>query len=280
MGNSFFDFEFFVFSHQGSSHLPSSIETTTVKKKVLLFFSDELGTDPQPYAHHYFAIFKSYIGTRSKAHNVFPLPLGYVKDVPHLPLIPINDRPINVFFRGNLNSNRLGFYRSLSKWRFFIPSRLVKYRRVLNSFLLNFQDDFSKYFPDSVIIFNNGFKTGYTPQEYGKVLSESKIVLCPNGFTTSESFRHFESMRAGCIIISEKLPETEFYSQSPIIEIKDWKEGLLKAKELLSDPSTMEALHKDTLTWWENKCSEIATAKYIHSKLLRLDRLCSKGSIM
>src|SRR5690606_20260676 len=64
MGELFFDYDFFIFSHHGSSHLPSSIETKTDKKKVLLFFSDEMGTDPKPYAHHYYAIFKSYIGTK------------------------------------------------------------------------------------------------------------------------------------------------------------------------------------------------------------------------
>lgn len=271
MKDTFFDYDFFIFSHHGSSHIPSSIETKTDKKKVLLFFSDEMGTDPKPYAHHYYAIFKSYIGTKSKCPNVYALPLGYVKDVPHLPIIPINDRPINIFFRGNLNSNRLKFYRSLSRWKYLIPSRYIQYRNLFRSFLLRFQNDFSKNYPDSIIIFNNGFKQGYSPQEYGKVLAESKIVLCPIGFTTSECFRHFEAMRAGCIIISEKLPKTEFYLNSPIIEINDWEEGLLKAKHLLSDPITLEALHRETIAWWEKKCSEIATAKYIHSKLLQLE---------
>lgn len=272
MGTSFFNYEFYIFSHQGAEHWPSSVKTDSDKKKVLLFFSDELGIDPKPYSNHYHAIFKAYIGNLSTAKNVFPLPLGYVKDVPQLPIKPINERSVNVFFRGNFNNNRLDFYRSLSKFKFVIPKTFKKHPGFFRSLLMKFQNDFSTRFPRSIIRFNDGFKTGLTPKEYGKVLAESKIVLCPKGFDMPESFRHFESMRAGCVILSEKLPETEFYTDSPIIEVKNWTEGISKVNELLSKPAKMEILQKKIIEWWEKKCSEIGTAKYIHATLLRLER--------
>lgn len=273
MGESFSDYDFHVFSHHGSDQFPSSIGNTSARKKVLLFLSDELGTDPKPYSHHYYAVFKTYIGNNSSQKNVFPIPLGYVKDVSQFPVKPIAERSINVFFRGNFNSNRLDFYRSLSWWKWLIPKRFGKHAKFYRSLMLRFKKDFSKCFPSSVIILNDGFKKGYSPQEYGKVLSESKIVLCPKGYDMAESFRHFESMRAGCIVISEQLPDTEFYTGSPIIQINNWEEGLSKVKELLSDPTAMAAIQKATVNWWKERCSELATARYIHAKLVQLEDL-------
>lgn len=273
MGSSFFNYEFYIFSHQGEGNIPSSVNLKTEKSKVLLFFSDEMGIDPKPYAHQYYAIFKSYIGNLSTSKNVFPLSLGYVRDVPQIPIKPINQRSINVFFRGNFNKNRLDLYRNLSKFKAIIPKKIKSHSGFFRRLLIKFQNDFKNRFPQSIIIFNNGFKKGFTPQEYGEILADSKIVLCPKGFDMPESFRHFESMRAGSIIISERLPKTEFYLNSPIIEINNWEEGLLKVKELLSDPALMDAIQKETTSWWENKCSEKATAEYINAKLLSLNPL-------
>jgi len=269
MGSGFLDFDFYVFSHQGKENLPGSISVKSDRKKALVFFSDETGADPSNYADNYFAVFKAYIGTGAAAANVFPLQLGYVKEVPALRAKPINERPINVFFRGNLNFNRIGFYRSLSPLKYLLPRPRKKYG-FYKSFLMKLQTDFSNYFPDSIISFNQGFKQGYSPEKYGQVLADSRIVLCPKGYTSAECFRHFEAMRAGCVIVSEKLPETDFYRGSPIIQIGDWSEGLKVTKALLSDGARMASIQKETLAWWDSKCSEKATAVYIMEKLRSL----------
>src|SRR5690606_16881299 len=94
MGGNFFQYEFFIFSQHGNQILPDSIDFISENKKVLIFISDESGSDPVSYSNQYYAIFKAYIGTTS-LKNVFPLPLGYVKNVPHLPIKPINERGIN-----------------------------------------------------------------------------------------------------------------------------------------------------------------------------------------
>jgi len=36
--------------------------------------------------------------------------------------------------------------------------------------------------PGSYIKFTSGFKAGLSPQQYGSMLADSKIVLCPKGF--------------------------------------------------------------------------------------------------
>jgi hypothetical protein len=267
MQEEFSQYDFFVFSNHKSDKLPQSISYQSERKKVLLYFSDESGEDPSPYSDGYYSIFKAYIGTNAYAPNVFPLPIGYVKEVPQLPVKPIQERSYNVFYRGNLNSNRIDFYRNFSRFKYFLPSKPNRFHGFYRKLLLNIQSDFSSYFPESIIFFNNSFKGGFTPQQYGKILAESKIVLCPKGFDRTESFRHFEAMRAGCILISERLPNTEFYKGSPIIEIDNWKKGLSVVKDLLADIPKMEALQRETISWWENKCSERSTAEYMWRKL-------------
>jgi hypothetical protein len=275
MGDDFENYFFYVFSNHNRGRTPESQHHITSRKKVLIYVSDEIGSDPSIYASNYFAIFKAYIGKGNFAHNVFPFPLGYVNGVPSFNVEPINQRKINLFFRGNLNTNRIDFYRTFSNFSFLLPPARILTHKIYKCVLLWLQRDFSKLFPSSVIIFNRNFKDGYSLAEYGKVLSESKIVLSPKGFNSSECFRLFEAMRAGCIIISEKLPAVFFYANSPIIQIQNWKDGIRIAKELLKDPQRMHQLQQETIAWWESVCSEKATAAYILSKLNSLN---SEGS--
>lgn len=269
MLSSFDDFEFYIFSNHEQGAMPISSSITSGRKKVLLYFSDEKGEDPKYLADHYFAIFKSYVPTALLHKNVFPLALGYVKDVPELPAKPIHEREYNVFFRGNLNVSRLPFYKSFSFLKNLLPDKMWG-KKFLTNHLVKFKSDYSDYFPQSIIYFNDKFKSGLTPSEYGEILADSKIVLCPKGFSSSECFRHYEAMRAGCIIISEELPHNELYEGSPILQVSSWREGLKLAEELINDPDRMRKLHEAALFWWKTRWSEKATAGYIKSKLLDL----------
>ncbi|WP_194777086.1 hypothetical protein [Pararhodonellum marinum] len=266
LGVDFENYEFFVFAHSEFDQLPQSIAHKSGKKKVLYYIADSTGHDPSYLSDEYFLVFKTHMRDSYESDNVVPVPLGYVNDVPAFPITPIHERPLNVFFSGDLNRNRLDLYRSFSALRYFMPKKGYPTEQ-FRQFLLSIKKDFSDYFKDSLIVFNNGFKTGLDQQEYGKVLAESKIVLAPSGFSRPECFRHIEAMRAGCVIISDKLPEKEFYTDSPIIQVDNWKEGLSKAKKLLSDKPMLQDYHLRTVDWWENVCSEKAVAQYMGDKL-------------
>lgn len=173
LGKRFFEFEFFIFSNHkvnkknpGSERdtMPPSADVPSDKKKILLYFSDEGGLDPSFYADKYFAIFKAYIGTQFQTPNVFPLALGYVNSVPEFPDKKIKDRKFNVFFRGNLNMNRINFYRTFSKLGFLLPPEKWLTHDYYRKFLIKLKSDFSNFFNDSIIIFNSGFKAGYSPR--------------------------------------------------------------------------------------------------------------------
>ena len=270
LGKDFYGYDFFVYSNHGPGNIPpQSVSHLSAKKKVLLFFSDEHGEDPGAFSENYHAVFKSYIGLPTEKPNVFPLAIGLVKDVPTFPTIPINERNTNVFFSGNLNLNRVGFYKSLTNWGSLFPNRLLT-TEVGIKLLLNLKRDFSRYFPDSLILFNHKFKSGLTPSVYGETLSQSKVILCPRGYFSTECFRHYEALRAGCIVVSERLPDNHLYKDSPIIQIDNWDEGLKQVGKLIVDQEKMDQLHHQALDWWENVFSEKATAKYITSCLNKL----------
>lgn len=279
MGTSFSNYEFYIFSCFRSKAHPQSLHEDPGKPKILIYLSDESGTDPSRYLPFYQAIFKPYLDDSKTTVAIFPLQLGYVRGVPVFEPKTSSSRKYNVFFRGNLNANRIDFFRALSNWKYFLPPLHLLHKVAFYKFLMKFGNDFSRFFPDSIILFNGSFKSGYTLEQYGKILSESKIVLCPKGYKKTDCFRHFEAMRAGCIIVSEKLPTTEFYSKSPIIEIDNWNQGLKVVENLLKDPERMKVLQRKTMDWWNEKCSEKATAAYINRSLKKVNSVAGKKSI-
>ena len=270
LGTDFLNYDFFIYSNHGPGNTPpQSVDYASPKKKVLLYFSDEHGEDPTAFSESYHAIFKSYIGAANEERNIFPLALGLVKDVPSYPIVPINERKINVFFSGNLNLNRVAFYKNLTSLGWILPEKLLKRTWGLK-LLISIKRDFSKRFPKSMILFNRGFKSGLTPSTYGETLSQSKVILCPRGYFSTECFRHYEALRAGCVIISERLPDNHLYKNSPIIQIDDWNEGLQQVDKLLADKEKLNQLSQQGLEWWANVFSEKATAHYIADKLNHL----------
>lgn len=270
MGPSFSRYDFFVYANHKKRFAAASVNVESSKPKILLYLSDELARSPAGFVKNYFAVFKAYHGYEAGFDNVFPFGLGYVKGVPSFPIKAINERKFDVFFSGNLNKNRIDFYRSLSFLGLLLPPQKVLNGPVYRDLLLRLGSNFNSKFEKSIIRFTDDFKNGFALDEYGRILADTKIVLCPKGFSSPECFRHYEAMRAGCVVISERLPDNEFYSNSPIIQVDSWKRGIQIANELRKDPLRLEALQKEVVDWWENKLSEKAMATFINRKISKM----------
>ena len=65
------------------------------------------------------------------------------------------------------------------------------------------------------------------------------------------------------MIISEKLPNCNSFKGSPIQIVDDWQESSSIINMLLKDPDKLDLLHKQTLAWWNKKCSPKATLEYL-----------------
>jgi hypothetical protein len=268
MKDNFDKYNFYIYSSDWKQDiLPKSVFHETEKNKILIYISDESGNVPYFLSPYYYCVFKAYLQLdKFIVTNIFNFPLGCEKHIPKLPYKNIIERKYSVFFCGNLHHRRLPLYLHLllgkipngiilKAFRFFMRIKFTK--KILVSF------KFDTKIPGAFIRFTEDFKKGLSPEEYGEIIANTKIALCPKGIDLSECFRHYEAMRAGCVIISEELPPTRFYKNSPIIQVSDWEKGLSIAKDLVNNNMELEKLSKMTIDWWENRCSESATAKYI-----------------
>ncbi len=188
--------------------------------------------------------------------NLFAFPLGYNG---HLDLdspVPFSERKINVFFSGNLHKGRremFNFYSYLRYLPFFAQHRLQE----------RIKSVYDNKYPSSYIRFTSGFARGLSLVEYADYIKNSKIVLTPRGSIAEECFRHYEAMKCGCIVVSERLPENHFFVGSPIIQVDTWNDADKIIKNLLENPAKMQKLHLASLQWWQEVMSESAVANYM-----------------
>jgi hypothetical protein len=98
--------------------------------------------------------------------------------------------------------------------------------------------------------------------EYSDRLMNSVVCVAPRG-TRMETWRIFEGLRYGCVVVSQRLPDRWFYRGSPIIEIARWEEFAAVLADLIADMSRLDELHRRGLTWWREVCSPAAIARRI-----------------
>ncbi|MFU8894413.1 MAG: hypothetical protein ACNA8L_12385, partial [Luteolibacter sp.] len=170
----------------------------------------------------------------------------------------------NVFFSGCLNRNRLSWFSALAARSNRSQDRMysriggeIRRRLLLKRGVHRVLDD---RFQSSYIRFTQGFSQGLAAIEYAAMLANTKIAVCPPGFVSHETIRHWEAMRLGCVIISGQLPPNRFYRGSPIIQISNWANAPAMIDELLADPSELQALHFAMARWWRDVASEEAVA--------------------
>lgn len=262
MGSDFSRTQFVIFS--GSNADAIQFDGLAPEKTFVFHVSDETSSVPHALCARVRAVFKNYLPAENLARNLFSLPLGYAAATLERPPTPILERPQSVFFSGYLSRRRLPVFHALSgSWASTIAGLFGRaLRRPVRC---------GSVIPNAYIQFTQGFGKGLSGPEYADHLAQSKIVLCPRGFLTSETYRHFEAMRAGSIIISEPLPPLRFYQGSPIITLESWRGVRERLLELVNQPERLVSLQKQTLTWWADQCSEIATAAYISSVINSLD---------
>lgn len=202
-------------------------------KKILIYEGGEnLLHDFDELSKHYLLIFTHY--NISDIPNVINIPLGHFSPITE-PYIPFNKRLYDISFIGCLNSNRIQLASKLTginEW--IISFGLVLFKKLTLKFLSLLASARQR---KSYIKFNPDFNKGISNDWYIKILKHSKIVLVPRGWINSETFRLYESMFYGCIVICEELPDREYYNDINVIQVKDWKEGVQVARQLLTSPN-------------------------------------------
>jgi hypothetical protein len=276
MGESFEQFRFLIINKNSRwSRIAPPIRGEDV---VLIWLGDEEGTIPHELAGEFRLILKSYWPLSEPLGNMHPFPLCGSSAVLEKDPVPFEKRSTNVFFSGNLNANRVDLYRQFIPWGGFPPGNLPLLARKLIARGLGTRPgrllprDFSASFSDSVIRFTGGFAQGYPIGEFAARLADARIAICPPGFTSPETIRHFEAMSHGCVVISSSLPPNPFYRGGPVIQLKNWQLLRPLILNLIEDAESLGETSRLTRSWWENHCSPEALAQKITSVLKKQSR--------
>lgn len=238
-----------------------SLDTNFLNKETILFIVvDENGFVPEYLSNAALIVFKTYLTEIGTVNNVFHLPVGDSLIIKKNNVEPVSLRKTEVFFSGNLHAGRTYLYKYLSNCH-WIPFSILHRIRDL------FQDKINRRYKNSYLKFTKKFASGLGPHEYLALLLDSKIVLCPPGNPGIETLRHYEALKVGCIIISEKLPSSYCFNNSPIIILDKWQKLDETISSLLSNPVLLSDRQNEVIKWWDTKCSEKATLNYIIEKV-------------
>jgi hypothetical protein len=192
--------------------------------------------------------------------RLFTIPLGTYNQL-DLPTLAVEDRPTDLFFAGSVEHHGS-------------PRRLHSPKLLAREEMLSAVERLGRRRPKLRldIRVTDGFmaSAGASPADYSRGLMEARICLAPRG-TSLETFRVFEGLRYGCVVVTERLPHTWFYDGAPILQLKRWNELEQVIAPLLDDPAELARWHVHALDWWRERCSEAALGNYMADRLNALD---------
>jgi hypothetical protein len=205
--------------------------------------------------------FRTEQSSTVKIAPIYDIPLGYHNQL-DLPIKAIQDRLYDVSFAGSIEQK---LYSVLS-WNYWLKSPKTIARKQMVS-AINFSRDKNPDIKFELTITSHfGASRSASAKTYSEKLMDTKICLVPRG-ASLETYRFFEAIRYGCIVVTEALPSRWFYNDSPAIKITDWSNLVGILDDLVDNPELMNKKHQESLDWWKTKCSEVAVADYITQKL-------------
>jgi hypothetical protein len=98
---------------------------------------------------------------------------------------------------------------------------------------------------DGELVETEGFAQGLKKDDYNAMMGAAKIVPCPGGPFSPDSFRLYEALEAGCTpVVNDEEFFTKLFGHFPFPCVKAWSE--LKDIE-----------YKDYSGWWDNYKEEL-----------------------
>jgi hypothetical protein len=204
---------------------------------------------------------KSLLSETAEVPPIYDVPLGYFNQL-DLPIKDIGARRYDVSFAGSV------VHKSYPIWspKHWLGTPKTLSRRRMVAALNTFSKEHPEY--EVKLTITPSFSTAFNAdaRSYSEELMDSKICLVPRGVSL-ETFRFFEALRYGCIVVAEALPSRWFYDESPALQVEDWANlgGVLQ--DLIDDERLLQREHQRSLEWWRTKCSEAAVGAYIAGKL-------------
>jgi hypothetical protein len=187
------------------------------------------------------------------------IPLGTFNQL-DLPVVPMAERSADLFFAGSVEHapslrRRLLDPKTRARREMLAAAeRLVRSRPGTRADLRT----------------TPGFKASEaaSAEVYSRALMDARVCLAPRG-TSVETFRVFEGLRYGCVVVADRLPPHWFYDGAPILQLDRWSALAEAVGPLLDDAAALDAWHARALRWWHERCSEEAVGRSIAACLNR-----------
>jgi len=190
-----------------------------------------------------------------RAHPVtVPLPLGYHSQV-ELPQIPMADRPLDTFFAGQVATlPQVGYQRLLS-------SSKIEARRQIWKVLQALQAEGKWHLDLGTLSAGDGNAQAFG--SYSEKMMQSRICIAPRG-SMADTFRAFEGLRAGCLVVANALPKDAFmYPRAPLLYVHHWHQIRAILERYARDIDALEAWRAKSLAWWHDHLRPQVLAIYV-----------------
>jgi hypothetical protein len=196
------------------------------------------------------------------------VPVG-TYNVVDLPIRPFWERRSDLFFAGSVVHAPS---RSAELKARLMPKSLSRAAMLRNVELVQSRDGVS-----ADIRLTEGFQQSAAadPVEYSHALMDARLALVPRGAVT-ETHRFFQALKYGCVIVTETRPPGWYYEQAPAVRLGHWDELEEVLVPLLAQPERLEALHRQSLAWWDHVCSEEAVGRLMAHALNALGPMTSR----
>jgi hypothetical protein len=233
----------------------------TKYEKILISTSDEAHQIPsQANDPSFVHIFKQYVpmedandpsATISKRfmeiqtiNKVTPLPLCHLEGVKDLG-IPILEREYDWSWMGQYDP----------------------YRRV--DFKIAVDDLCRDTNLTNKVLWYEGWNNGTSIESYSSIVNNTKVMLVPRGSGSLESFRFFEAMMCGCLVVAVAQPETDFYNVAPCVKVSSWSNLSELITNILRETELVQFLSYQAKNWYNYYCSPQGLADYMYRSVKR-----------
>jgi len=215
---------------------------------------------------HYVPGLTAYLGARfapgrrhrsPKVPPMYAIPVGYCS-ADELPITPIRERTVDAFFAGSVENEPLPRFSHRRALR--SPKTIARRDMVAGAEAARAAHPELDVRLHLTADFQAGMAADHT--SYAQALMASKVSLVPRG-TGFDTFRFYESIRFGCVVVADGLPPRWYYDGAPIVLVEDWRELGDVLSDLVRDEARLTALHEASLRWWEERCSEAALGRFL-----------------
>lgn len=204
----------------------------------------------------------SYLPAPVRADSVvIRLPLGYHSQT-ELPQIAMRDRSLDTFFAGQVGETvPPGSYKQ------YTSTSKIQARKQVWAVLRELQKEGTWRMDLGDVAAENTDLPAFA--NYSEKMMQSRICIAPRG-SMADTFRAFEGLRAGCLVVANPLPRDEYlYPNAPLLIVDHWRElrGILR--RYARDYDALEEFRARSLAWWNDHIRPQALAPMVASELNR-----------